>query len=180
MKLKVVNNNTRQTLTLDLEDAKNLWVSLSIEGEYTPSKYNDKTLQDVFDVEFNRPDYNNFHKMDRHRGYSQKVFYDDFKEGDDVNEPEITEVKDPSVFFKYQIEHEREQEYQCVCEFIRQHLKPENADLFIAIAIDGISQVDYAARLGVSPNNISKRYNRAKKKLAKVLEKASFLSRVRG
>ena len=174
MKLKVVNNNTRQTLTLDLEDAKNLWVSLSIEGEYTPSKDNDKTLQHVFDVEFNRPDYNNFHKMDRHRGYSNKALWGDLVDEADVNEPMLSEVMDSSVFCKHQIEYEREQEYQRVCDLIRKHLKPENAELFIAIAIDGVSQVDYAARLGVNPNNISKRYNRAKKKLKKVLEKTSF------
>ena len=180
MKLKVVNNNTRQTLTLDLEESKDLWVSLSIEGEYTPSKDNDKTLQHVFDVEFNRPDYNNFRRLNRHRGYSNKSFYENSENDVDINEPELSEVRDPSVFFKYQIEYEREQEYQRVCELIRQHLKPENANLFIAIAIDGISQVDYAARLGVNPNNISKRYNRAKKKLAKVLDKTSFLKALRG
>lgn len=43
--------------------------------------------------------------------------------------------------------------------------------MMIAIILDGYSVNEYARKIGDHPNNVSKRYNRAKKKLEKIYDK---------
>ena len=54
-----------------------------------------------------------------------------------------------------------------VCRWVRKILvkKPEWADAFIAVSLNGESFRDYAARIGADENNITQKLKRAKKKL---------------
>ena len=70
MKLKVRYDESVQTIDLDAEATEQLWVSLSLEGEDLTQKERERMIQDAFEEQFNRPDYNSWHKFDRHRGYS--------------------------------------------------------------------------------------------------------------
>ena len=58
-------------------------------------------------------------------------------------------------------------EYEEICEWIRAVLvkKPEWAEAFIAVRMDGMSIREYAAMVGDSENNITQKLNRAAKKL---------------
>ena len=82
----------------------------------------------------------------------------------------MEEVKDPTVFYKEELEREERDEYEDVCGWIRQALvkKPDWAEAFLAVRMDGVSVNDYAASIGVSDSSIvSKWLTRAAKKLCK-------------
>ena len=70
MKLKIRYENEMQTIELDNAAAEQLWVGLSLEDGDIPQEEKERLLQDAFDMKFNRPDYNSWHKFERHRGYS--------------------------------------------------------------------------------------------------------------
>ena len=65
-------------------------------------------------------------------------------------------------------------EYEECCETLRSLLKPAQADMVIAIALDGYTVGEYAAEIGDDANNVSHRYRRAINKLKKVFQKTSF------
>ena len=65
-------------------------------------------------------------------------------------------------------------EYEECCETLRNLLKPAQADMVIAIALDGYTVGEYAERIDDEPNNVSHRYRRAINKLKKVFSKTSF------
>lgn len=73
MKLMVRYDDDRQYLELSTQNMGDLWLSLSVEdGDYTPEE-REKILQEAFDAEINRPDYNCHHRWENHRGYSAAV-----------------------------------------------------------------------------------------------------------
>ena len=100
MKIKVRYENSYQYLELDAEAADQLWVSLSL-GSHTDltDKEKQKQLQSAFEAKFNKPDYNNWHQLNRHRGES-KVKSEDGEDERDASEPLMSEVADDRVFRK--------------------------------------------------------------------------------
>lgn len=71
MKLKIRYENAYQTIEVSEADKDKLWISLSLEGEGLTSEEQEKKIQQAFEERFNRPEYNNWHKFDRHRGESR-------------------------------------------------------------------------------------------------------------
>ena len=71
MKLKVRYDESVQTIDLDTKAAQEMWLSLGFEDEETEQEEKERRIQEAFDEQFNRPEYNNWHKFDRHRGYSK-------------------------------------------------------------------------------------------------------------
>ena len=71
MKLKIRYENEYQTITLDAETTEELWVSLSLEGEGLSQEEREKLVQEEWEKQFNRPDYNCWHKFWRHHGESK-------------------------------------------------------------------------------------------------------------
>ena len=125
-------------------------------------------IQDAFEEQFNRPDYNSWHKFDRHRGYSKaQPGKDDGEDDVDTSEPLLDEVADKHIFFKDQIDRENRESYEAICEKVRCILrkKPDWADMFIAVRMDGQSIREYAAEVGADENNITQKLKRAEKKL---------------
>jgi DNA-directed RNA polymerase specialized sigma24 family protein len=57
---------------------------------------------------------------------------------------------------------------------LRRALKPDYADMIIAVHLDGLSLIEYAAMIGDKPNNVSHRLQRAEKKLKEILKKRPF------
>lgn len=168
MKLKIRYENEMQTIELDSAATEQLWVSLSLEGEGLSQEEREQRIQEAFNEKYNKPDYNCWHKFDRHRGYSKAQSTNDDGEGEvDTSEPLMEEVADDRIFRKEEIEREERESYEDVCQWIREVLvkKPEWADAFIAIYIDGEPVRDYADRTGNNENNISQKLKRAKKKL---------------
>lgn len=168
MKLKVRYDESVQTINLDAKAAQEMWVSLGFEDEETEQEEKERRIQEAFDEQFNRPEYNNWHKFDRYRGYSKaQPGKDSIEDEIDSSEPLMDEVADDRIFRKYEIEHEKKEDYEAACRWVRKILakKPEWADAFIAVYLNDESIRDYAACIGADENNITQKLKRAKKKL---------------
>lgn len=174
MKIRVIYENRFQYLELDTADADQLWVSLSLGSSAgLTDEEKRKQLQSAFDEQFNRPDYNNWHQLDRHRGESKAKSEDGVDERD-ASEPLMSEVIDDRVFRKDEIMREQKWEDEEVRAKIRAALKPDYAEMIIAIHLDGMSCIEYAASIGQKPNTVNHRLQRAEKKLREIFEKRPF------
>ena len=111
MILRIRYENEVRSIELDAEATEGLWVSLDLEtDEEITQPEREKRIQDAFDEQFNRPEYNNYHKFYRHRGYSKaKPGKED--EEIDASEPLMSEVADDSIFRKDEIEREEKEAY---------------------------------------------------------------------
>ena len=171
MKIKMRYENAYQTIEVETTElAEGLNISISVDE--SEEDY-EKRIQEEIEVQFNRPDYNSWHKFDRHRGNS-KAQLNDEADGLDVSEPLMDEVIDSRIFCKESIERENQWEYESVCTKIREVLKPDIADMVIAIALDGQTVGEYAASIEDSANNVSHRYRRALSTLKKFFQKRPF------
>lgn len=168
MKLKIRVDNTWQTLELDENEKAQLCISLDVEGEALSEKEREALIQEAWDREFNRPEYNNWHKFNRHRGEGRGMSCADENEEIGCLEPLPDEVADDRIFRREELEREEKWSYEAVCEWVRKTLvkKPHWAEAFISVRLDGMSVNDYAASIGVSDASvISKWLSRAEKKL---------------
>ena len=169
MKLKIRYDNTYQTIEVSEADKDKLWISLSLEGEGLTSEEQEKKIQQAFEERFNRPEYNNWHKFDRHRGESRAKPGKDETDADiDTAEPLLDEVADDRIFRQDELARQEQDDYEEICQWVRTTLgKKQNwADAFIAVELDGMSVNDYAAKVGVSDASIISKYlARARKKL---------------
>lgn len=169
MKLKIRYDEQYQIVELDETATKQMYVMLGIEeDEDATQEENEQRIQDAFEVQYNRPEYNSWHKFDRHRGFSKaKPGKDGDDEDVDPNDPLPDEVADDRIFHRDEIERDKRESREAVCDWVKKVLckKPEWADMFIAVRIDGENIRDYAARTGVDENNVTQKLKRAEKKL---------------
>ena len=174
MKIRVIYENRYQYLELDTAAADQLWVSLSLGSSAgLTDEEKRKQLQSAFDAQFNRPDYNNRHQLDRHRGESKAKSEDGVDERD-ACEPLMSEVIDDRVFRKDEIMREQRWEDEEIRARIRAALKSDYAEMIIAIHLDGMSCIEYAASIGQKANTVNHRLQRAEKKLREIFEKRPF------
>lgn len=157
MKLKVVYENKAQYLEINDEEMAQLTVSLGINASGATQEEKEQMVQEAFNVQFNRPDYNNWHKMERHWGNPETKGDSDEKDynnGLGINDG-----------YEQFAEEEKRWEEEEVREKVRTILPPSQADAVIAVYLDGISITAYAAAQGVTKSAISQRLETAKKKL---------------
>ena len=175
MKLKVRYDNAYQTLELNAEETEGLWISLSLEGDGLSQEDREKLIQDEWEERFNKPDYNSWHRFDRHRGDSKaQPGKDDDEEDVDPSEPLMTEVIDDRIFRRDEIERDRSDEYDAVCQWVREVLakSPKWAAAFIAVRLGGMTVNDYAASVGVKDaSTVSRWLAMAEKKLKENFQK---------
>lgn len=118
---------------------------------------------------FQQPDYNSWHKVRQASWCSCKAQpgKDDAEDEVDTNEPLMEEVADDRIFRKDELDRKERESYSAICDWVRKVLvkKPEWADAFIAVRMDGESIREYAARIGADENNITQKLKRAEKKL---------------
>lgn len=154
MKIRVRYENVYQTLEVDTEE---MWVLLSLESDkYITQKEKEVLIQDAFDEQFNKPEYNNWHKFDRHRGNLKRLFRKDDETEDESDGMET--VPD----YSDEINRTTRYEYEDVCQRIRQALGKKQD---WAVRIDGMPIKDYALFCGDSENNITQKLKRAERKL---------------
>ena len=175
MKIKIRYENEYQTLDVENVELEK-WLNISVSEEESQEDYK-KRIQEEIEERFNRPDYNNWHKHDRHTGVAKMKN----KEGVvEVNTDEAIMAKatDKSIFTRdidelvERIDHEWQ--YEHYCHYLRSILKPDAADMVIAIVLEGKTVSEYAKLIDDEPNNVSHRYRRAINRLKKVFEKTSF------
>ena len=153
MKIKIRYENEYQTLEVENMELEK-WLNISISEEESQEDY-EKRIQDVIEERFNRPDYNSWHKHDRHTGNAKMKN----KEGViEVNTEEAIMVKaiDQSVFTRdidgLEERMDHEWQYKHYCSHIREILKPDAAEMVIAIVLDGMTVGEYAASIGEDAN----------------------------
>lgn len=167
MRFSVRYEEKIQTIELNDEETEQMWVSLSLVGEGLSKSNKECLIQDAFNDKYNKPEYNNWHKFDRHRGMPKKPFR---KDG------ESEDATDHMDYFSDNTDEEtreKKEEYEYCCEIIRSILKPKHSEPFIAVYLDGMTMTEYAEREGVSKSAISHRLNTAKKNLKKVFPESS-------
>lgn len=171
MKLKIRYEQEFQTIELDAEATEQLWDSLSLEGEWLSQEEREQRIQDAFNEEYNKPEYNNWHRETRHIDPTPKRRRMDGRAGyiqaDTDADDSAFDIMDYLLTTSDVEMHEQNFEYEEVCAWVRKILekKPEWADAFIAVRLDGESVREYAARTGADENNITQKLKRAVKKL---------------
>jgi len=145
-----------------------------------------RSPQEIMDEHFNKPEYNNWRKFDRHSastttpkrldGKRGRIKVSDDFESEDGKENTIDLYPDTldEEFW------EKQAEYDYVCGIIRKTLKPNQAELIIAIYLDGVPVTEYARREGVHKSAISHRLETAKKNFKKVFPKSSTFPSCQG
>ena len=147
-----------------------------------PTKIVPYNVQQLCKESLNKPDYNNYHKHNRHFGMPKKTYRKD-DEATDMTDGIGSINPDKYVYWLGAPEEEKrdtELENEEVYNLIRSTLKPKQADLLIAIVRDDISLKDYAAREKVSVSAISHRMDTVIKNFKKIFPKASTFPFCRG
>ncbi|MCT6514631.1 ECF-type sigma factor [Bacillus subtilis] len=182
MKIRIMYDNKPTYLEVPDED-----FTLMIDADYEDrlscaedmETVTRRSPQEIMDERFNKPEYNNWRKLDRHSATTtppkklngKKVYTkaNDDNEGKNIKENTIELYPDNLD----EVTREKQEEYEYLCEIIRKTLKEKQAELLIAILLDGVSVTEYAEREGVSKSAISHRLNTAKKNLKKVFPETS-------
>lgn len=163
MKISIIYDNIRQILEVETDELIG-WLNIDVEPNLSDEVLQ-KIVQEKIDKEFNRPEYNNWHKFDRHRGMPKKAY-----RRDDEAEDE-TDIMDSFGDYTQETERNNRYEYDALCQLIHNSLKPSYADVLIAICLDSKTPEEYAIENGEKRDAVYKRLQRAKKKFLKILEK---------
>jgi len=186
MKIRIRYEKEFTTFELNLSDIKG-WLNIDLQPDETEEEFA-KRAQEEVDKEYNHPEYNVMHKQERHKGFSISTKDEDGEETGDF-EPSMNEVMDPSIFLKDEINRDRQETYEAVKEFVYSVLKPDLADLFMAVRIDGVSinekaesmlsrdafesEEEYKAAVSRLANSITQKLKRANKNLERSFSKTS-------
>lgn len=163
MKISIIYDNRRQILEVETDELIG-WLNIDVEPNLSDEVLQ-KIVQEKIDKEFNRPEYNNWHKFDRHRGMPKKAY-----RRDDEAEDE-TDIMDSFGDYTQETERNNRYEYDALCQLIHNFLKQNYADVLIAICLDSKTPEEYAIENGEKRDAVYKRLQRAKKKFLKILEK---------
>lgn len=186
MKIKIRYEKEFTTFELNLSEIKG-WLNIDLLPDESEEEF-EKRVQEEVNKEYNRPEYNIMHKQERHKGFSISTKDENGEETGDF-EPSMSEVVDPYIFLKDEIARDRKESYEAVKMYVYSVLKPDVADLFMAIRIDGVSinekaesmlsrdafesEEEYNKAVSRLANSITQKLKRANKNLEKNFSKAS-------
>ena len=191
MELKIRYENGYQTINLNTEDTKKMWVSLSLEGEGLSQEEKESRIQEAFEEQYNKPEYNIWHRETRHidptpkrkRMDGRRGYICGEKDDDSFDIMDYLAVAYPECGVDDE-EDETAKRYESVLELIQEKVKPDFVDTFIAIAskrttpkqiaskmvnAKELSDDEYEKLVIKEANKISKKYNRALEKIKKFL-----------
>lgn len=135
MKIKVRYEKDFIRFELNLSDIRG-WLNIDLQPDESEEEF-EKRAQEEIDKEYNRPEYNIMHKQERQKGFSISTKNKDVEETGDF-EPSMSEVIYPSIFLKDEIDREKKASYEAVRMLVYSVLKPDVADLFMSVRIDGM------------------------------------------
>jgi hypothetical protein len=182
MRIRILYDNKHTYLEVPDEDCT-VMIATDYEDRLSAAEDEEivtqRSMQEIIDERFNKPDYNNWHKFDRHSAaITAPKRLNGIKghiKADDDNESKKNKRNTIELYPDYSDEEtwEKQKEYENVCAIIRKTLKAKQAELIIAIYLDGVSVTEYAEREGVSVSAISHRLDTAKKSFKRVFPKSS-------
>ncbi|MCD5113364.1 MULTISPECIES: hypothetical protein [Enterococcus] len=167
MRFQIRYDDKFQEVELSVEEACG-WVNVVPTSDLSEKEIQ-QLIQERIDEQFNRPEYNEWHRENRHIGFVKQPS----KKEDDV--PFLGDVMD--TFADRSDEEMRERQYQdeAIRGWFDEMLKPKVAAMAAALVLDGYTVEGYAEEIGDKANNVSHRWVRLKKKiLNKYLEKRPF------
>ena len=154
---------------LGREEMEQMLDMFSIDGEGLSQEEMEVLIQQAWDEQFCRPEYNVWHRETRHIDPSPKARRMDGRRGyiQGNSDDEGFDPMDCLLFADNIEELENRIEYDEICTWIREVLakKPEWAEAFIAVRMGREPIRRYAARTGADENSISQKLKRAEKKL---------------
>ena len=175
MKIPFRYDKEYQTIEIDIEDMEKLWVSLNLEpAENLSMEEKEKRLMEAVEDQFNRPEYNSWHRSDRNSVQMSVLT----KNSNDPNLDDALAVRargdqgyctDEDEIRKF----EDEEQFKDDCRWVRDvfRSKPHLAEMLIAIRMRCVLIKDYAESIGVDENTVGHRLARVEKKLKKLYEK---------
>jgi hypothetical protein len=151
---------------LDIQEASQ-WVNVSIGDEMTEKEIQD-LIQECIDEEYNKPEYNEWHRENRHIGGNKHIQ----ATVDRIMHRRGHGYNLESVYADNSQEEERERKYQdeAIRGWLEESLKPKESALAIALILDDMTVQEYAASIGDKANNVSHRWNRLKRKIKKLFQ----------
>lgn len=157
--IKMRYEDTFQDIPLDESAQGVLAKSLNIEGFDTLSMIEkQETLQNTLDTLFNKPEYNNYHKFNRHRAYVNTPT------DKDTDEPFLSkDIMDTFPDIKESEKLDRKMNDIDNIKFIYDFFKkkPKFADVVVAKDIDKLSIEEYAEIINENRTTVHKRYKKA-------------------
>ena len=179
MKIRIRYDNQITTIDVPEEDF-NLMIQLDYEERLAksedPASVSPRTPQEILDERFNKPDYNSWHTYNRHWdadatppsvfGGKQHMSSDPDENGE-PHHYTMDEFPD----LKAMEEQKAQEDDQELRIRIRKKMKPDYAEMLIAIHMDGMSVTNYAARIGETRTAVSHRLQRAEKKFKEIFKK---------
>ena len=180
MNITICYENHKTTLDVPEEDFA-LMIRLDYEKRLAeaknPSIVTPRSPQEIMEERFNSPDYNNWRKFHRHWkadaapiqvSNPSRCLSADPDESGQPHHFDMDEFPDLAGMEK-QKQDERDRELR---EWIRNNLKPDYAEMLIAIRMEGMTVTDYAARINEKRTNVSHRLSWAEKKFKEIFEKS--------
>lgn len=174
MKIRIRYENEMRSIELDVEEVRGKWLSIDLEDDLSEDELQ-RRVQEAVDKQYNRPEYNVWHRETRHIDATPKRKRMDGRKGYIQSDPDDSafDIMDYLLTTSDEETHDQNFESQEVCAWIRNVLakKPKWAEAFIAVRLDGMSVNDYAASIGVKDASVvSKWLARAAKKLKEKYE----------
>lgn len=142
-----------------------------------PATVSPRSAQEILDEQINKPDYNNWHRHNRHSSPTVHAPRMDGKRGvylagDEIYAPPTNTIEEfPDTVEP--LKKEQVENYEEVCALLRSNLKPKQAELLIAVHLDRVRITDIAVREGVTIGAISHRLETAEKNFRKLFPKSS-------
>ncbi|MGC4604816.1 hypothetical protein [Enterococcus faecium] len=167
MKFQIRYDDKFQEVELSVEEACG-WVNVMPTSDLSEEEIC-QLIQERIDERFNRPEYNEWHRENRHIGFLKRPS----KKEDD--EPFLGDVMDTIADRSDEEMCERQYQDEAIRGWFNEMLKPKEAAMAEALILDGYSVEGFAKEIGDKANNASHRWVRLKKKiLKKYLEKRPF------
>lgn len=164
--MEIIFRNEYALVNYDLTiEETECFVNLSFD-DYESEEDFRKAAQEVIDIKFNRPEYNETRKLGRHR--TDTVSYDvDGEKVINADEALYQKAINKAEFTKFENEKRRQARIDEAIEIAKAILKEKEYKLFMAITYEGYSEQEYAEMTGDSANNVSHKYRRILRKIDK-------------
>ncbi len=183
MNLKYRCDEEHGGIKLSIEELKEVGAWLNIEECDDQEEY-EKRIQEAYDEQWNKLDYNIYHRETRHIDPNPKRKRMDGRKGYIQRDPDdpAFDIMDYLAVTPGADENE-DSDHESICQWIRKvlHKKPEVAEAFIATKYSGMKIRAYAESIAKSgdditklENSLSKKLTRAAKALAEVYPDRDF------
>ena len=173
MKIRLRYDNQYQELEVSRDEAVS-WLNIEITPDMSDAEA-ERLANEQAEIQYNRPEYNSWHKFWRHTDPDARPKKMDGTRGKAVSADDREESGggDMDLFGSNASDEERDRRIheKEVREEIRRKMKPDQAELIIAVILDKVPKQEYAARIGIKPDALSHRLDTAKRNYKKIFGK---------